>query len=99
PFQPGAYEYLSALKAMGIRLAVSTNRNREFLDRELQTVDEGRWRRLFDATVCADDVTEYKPDPEVILKALEKLGLPADETAWYVGDSYVDMLTANKAGV
>lgn len=28
PFQPGAYEYLCALKAMGIRLAVSTNRSR-----------------------------------------------------------------------
>ena len=59
PFQPGAYEYLCALKAMGIKLAVSTNRNREFLDKELQTVDEGRWHHLFDATVCADDVTEY----------------------------------------
>ncbi|MFC6684087.1 HAD family hydrolase [Marinobacter koreensis] len=99
PFQPGAYEYLSALKAMGIRLAVSTNRNREFLDKELKTVDEGRWQRLFDATVCADDVTEYKPDPEVILKAVEKLDLPADSRAWYVGDSYVDMLTAHRAGV
>lgn len=99
PFQQGAYEYLSAMKAMGIRLAVATNRNREFLDKELERVDEGRWRNLFDATVCADDVTEYKPDPEVITRVLEKLGLPADATAWYVGDSYVDMLTANRAGV
>src|SRR5690554_3999024 len=81
PFQPGAYEYLSALKAMGIKLAVSTNRNREFLDKELDMVDEGRWRNLFDATVCADDVTEYKPDPQVILKVLEQLGLPADQKA------------------
>lgn len=99
PFQPGAYEYLCALREMGIRLAVSTNRNREFLDRELSIVDEGRWQHLFDATVCADDVTEYKPDPEVILKALDHLGLPADGRAWYVGDSYVDMLTASRAGV
>src|SRR5690554_7179181 len=99
PFQPGAYEYLCALKVMGIKLAVSTNRNREFLDKELQTVDEGRWHHLFDATVCADDVTEYKPDPQVILKTLEKLGLRADARAWYVGDSYVDMLTAHSAGV
>lgn len=70
PFQPGAREYLSALKAAGIKLAVSTNRNREFLDKELQILDDGRWLDLFDATVCADDVTEYKPDPQVILKAL-----------------------------
>ena len=99
PFQPGAYEYLSAMKRMGIKLAVSTNRNREFLDKELLTVDEGRWANLFDATVCADDVTEYKPDPQVILKTLEKLDLPLDDRAWNVGDSYVDILTANKAGV
>jgi len=99
PFQQGAYEYLTALKEMGIRLAVSTNRNREFLDKELKMVDEGRWQNLFDVTVCADDVTEYKPDPEVITRALEKLDLPVDDRAWYVGDSYVDMLTANRAGV
>lgn len=99
PFQPGAYEYLGALKALGIRLAVSTNRNREFLDRELATVDEGRWSGLFDATVCADDVTEYKPDPQVLLKVLETLALPPDSRAWYIGDSYVDMLTAHRAGI
>ncbi|WP_336365961.1 HAD family hydrolase [Marinobacter sp. C2H3] len=99
PFQPGAYEYLRALKAMGFRLAVCTNRNREFLDQELRTVDEGRWQGLFDATVCADDVTEYKPDPEVILRGLAQLGLPADARAWYVGDSFVDMRTAYNAGV
>ncbi|WP_417513176.1 HAD family hydrolase [Marinobacter sp.] len=99
PFQPGAYEYLCALKTMGIRLAVATNRNREFLEKELKTVDEGRWQNLFEATVCADDVTEYKPDPQVISRALEKLDLPADARAWYIGDSYVDMLTANRAGV
>lgn len=99
PFQIGAYDYLMAMKEMGIKLAVSTNRIREFLDTELRTVDEGRWQHLFDATVCADDVTEYKPDPEVILKTVEKVGLPVDGRAWYVGDSYVDMLTAAHAGV
>ena len=99
PFQPGAYEYLCALQTMGIRLAVATNRNREFLDKELKTVDEGRWQHLFEATVCADDVTEYKPDPQVISRVLEKLNLSADARAWYVGDSYIDMLTASNAHV
>ncbi|WP_166258132.1 HAD family hydrolase [Marinobacter salicampi] len=99
PFQEGVYEYLCACRKMGIRLAVATNRNREFLDQELMTVDGGRWQWLFDTTVCADDVTHYKPDPEVILRALENLSLPADATAWYVGDSYVDMITAHNAGV
>ncbi|HCW90470.1 MAG TPA: HAD family hydrolase [Marinobacter sp.] len=99
PFQEGVYEYLCALQEMGIKLAVVTNRNREFLDKELATVDQGRWKQLFDITVCADDVTRYKPDPEVITRALEDLGLPAGEDVWYVGDSYVDIVTANAAGV
>jgi phosphoglycolate phosphatase len=99
PFQEGVYEYLVACRKLGIRLVVATNRNREFLETELKSVDDGRWQNLFDATVCADDVTHYKPDPEVILRGLEKLKLPADASAWYVGDSYVDMITANKAGI
>lgn len=99
PFQPGAYEYLNALRGMGVRLAVATNRNREFLETELRTVDEGRWQNLFEVTVCADDVTQYKPDPQVINRALEQLNLPADASVWYVGDSYLDMLTASSAGV
>ena len=99
PFQEGVYDYLLACRKLGIQLVVATNRNREFLETELKTVDGGRWQGLFDATVCADDVVHYKPDPEVILKALEKLALPADASAWYVGDSYVDMITANHAGV
>lgn len=99
PFQEGVFEYLVACRKLGIRLAVATNRNREFLTTELNTVDNGRWRDLFDTTVCADDVTHYKPDPEVILKAAEKLGLAAGPAIWYVGDSYVDMVTANHAGV
>lgn len=99
PFQSGVYEYLVACKELGIRLAVATNRNREFLDTEIATVDDGRWQGLFDTTVCADDVTHYKPDPEVMLRALDNLGLAADQHAWYIGDSYVDMITAARAGV
>ncbi|MBS3805451.1 MAG: HAD-IA family hydrolase [Oleiphilaceae bacterium] len=99
PFQKGVYDYLVACRELGIRLVVATNRNREFFETELHTVDGGRWQDLFDATVCADDVTHYKPDPEVILRALDKLSLPVNGAAWYVGDSYVDMMTANKAGV
>ncbi|MDX1799997.1 MAG: HAD-IA family hydrolase [Marinobacter sp.] len=99
PFQDGVYDYLVACRKLGIKLAVATNRNREFLDTELKTLENGRWQALFDTTVCADDVTHYKPDPEVILKAAENLGLAAGPTVWYVGDSYVDMVTANNAGV
>ncbi|ARU58232.1 HAD family hydrolase [Oleiphilus messinensis] len=99
PFQDGVFEYLSCLKKLGLRIGVATNRSREFLDQEIQLVDDGRWQSLFDVTVCADDVKEYKPDPDVIHQAVARLGVPCDERVWYVGDSHTDMVTAFNAGV
>ncbi|MCG8614228.1 MAG: HAD-IA family hydrolase [Pseudomonadales bacterium] len=99
PFQDGVFEYLSCLKKLGLKIGVATNRSREFLDQEIQLVDDGRWQSLFDVTVCADDVKEYKPDPDVIHQAVARLGVPCDERVWYVGDSHTDMVTAFNAGV
>lgn len=99
PFQQGVGRYLQALKILGLNLGVATNRSREFLDHELQIVDEGQWAYLIDATACADDVTHYKPHPEVIHAALQLMAVRPDSRVWYVGDSYQDMVTAKKAGV
>ncbi|OZG74581.1 HAD family hydrolase [Hahella sp. CCB-MM4] len=99
PFQGGLYDYLCTLHKLGIKLAIATNRSREFLDHELDLVEDGRWKPLFDTTVCADDVTEYKPAPDVIHQALTNLGEPVSPHVWYVGDSHTDMLTAYIAGI
>ncbi|HEY5717557.1 MAG TPA: HAD family hydrolase, partial [Motiliproteus sp.] len=99
PFQQGVGEYLQALQRLGIKLGVATNRSREFLDHELQIVDDGDWVGLIDTTVCADDVTQYKPDPELLLVARASLQLTAEASVWYVGDSALDMLTARRAGL
>ncbi len=99
PFQGGLYEYLGTLRRLGIKLAIATNRSREFLDHELDLVEQGRWKALFDTTVCADDVTEYKPAPDVIHQTLLNLNEPCSASVWYVGDSHTDMLTAYNAGI
>ncbi len=99
PFQEGVYQYVRACRDLGIKLVVATNRNREFLNTELETLEDGRWRELFDATICADDVVHYKPDPEVLVSGTRKLGLQPGADIWYVGDGYTDMVTANNAGV
>ncbi|WP_101756766.1 HAD family hydrolase [Oceanicoccus sp. KOV_DT_Chl] len=99
PFQQGVGEYLSIINRLGISLGVATNRSREFLDHELQTVDDGDWCSLIDTTACANDVTHYKPHPEVINAALAKINQSASTKVWYVGDSYLDMVTAKNAGV
>ncbi|QCF24657.1 HAD family hydrolase [Hydrocarboniclastica marina] len=99
PLQDGIYQYLTSLKTLGIRLGVATNRNREFLEKELSIVDGGRWVGLFDVTICAGDVTEYKPDPEILLLSLAELAEAPGGASWYIGDSYVDMVTGRNAGV
>ncbi len=99
PFQTGVFEYLTCLKRLGIKIGVATNRSREFLEHELAIVDAGRWKNLFDAIVCADDVPEYKPHPDVINKACEKAGVTPGRAVWYVGDSHTDMVTALAARV
>ncbi|MEH6473955.1 MAG: HAD-IA family hydrolase [Halopseudomonas sp.] len=99
PFQQGVGSYLKTLKKLGLKLGIATNRSREFLDHEIQLVDDGDWAYLIDTTACADDVTQYKPHPDVIDAALVSIGATADRSCWYIGDSYLDMLTAKQAGV
>ena len=51
-----------------------------------------------DVLVCADEVTNPKPHPEPVEKALALLGAdPA--TPVYVGDSIHDMVSGRAAGV
>lgn len=99
PFQEGVGEYLSAMKNLGLTLGIATNRSREFLDHELQIVDDGEWAPLISTTACAGDITHYKPHPEVINAALESLQKKPATNIWYVGDSRLDIVTAKNAGV
>lgn len=96
PYQQGLREYLEALGALGIRRVIATNRSREFLEKEVGLLG---WEDLFEAIVCADDLTYYKPHPEMIRRAVEKVGVSPDWHVWYVGDGKTDMVTANNAGV
>ena len=52
----------------------------------------------FDILVCADDVSEPKPSPMPIIKALNELHSAAED-AVVIGDGYNDILSAKGAGV
>ena len=99
PFQEGVRAHVEALKSLGIRVGVATNRSREFLREELAGLEDGTWRELFETTVCGDEVRHRKPAPDVLLQALANLGVPAGPHVWYVGDSLADVTTARGAGV
>lgn len=99
PLEPDIRQQLEHLRELGIALGVISNRNRDFMTHELAIVDGTGWADLFDTMVCGNDVAQRKPYPDLLLKALDNLDRPADETCWYVGDSTTDVIAAKEAHV
>jgi HAD superfamily hydrolase (TIGR01509 family) len=67
----GLMEFLSDARRQGIRMALATaagKANREF------TLDGLGVTAYFDAVVGAEDVRSGKPDPEIFLRAAERVG-------------------------
>lgn len=94
PFFENAFQLLQELKSNGHMLAVATGKRRQGLDRIL---DKHNLHDQFDITRCADE-TASKPDPLMLHEILEKTDTPK-EHAIMIGDSYYDMLMAQKADV
>lgn len=91
---PGVVEGLEALRALGLPLAVLTNKPaapaRELLRRK--GLDS-----YFLHVFGGDDFPRKKPDPLPLLKTCEALGTPPSAT-WMVGDSRNDAEAAHRAG-
>ena len=68
PLRPGARELLASVEAVGLPRALVTSSERGFMDTVL-----ARTGMRFDATVCAEDVSATKPDPEPYLLAAKLL--------------------------
>ncbi len=88
---PGVPEALSALAALGCRLAVCTNKPYRPAEAALRHV--GLWDR-FDLVIGGDSLPTRKPDPAMLHHTHEKLG---GGRMIYVGDSEVDAETAVNA--
>lgn len=92
PF-PKVTELFQRLKGDGIRIALASSaqpETAEHYEKLLGVTD------LIDGLTCKGDVDKAKPDPDIFIAALEKLGgMPATE-AIVVGDSPYDAQAANK---
>jgi HAD superfamily hydrolase (TIGR01509 family) len=66
---PGARELLAEVRTAGLPHALVTSSERPIMDAVLLQIGA-----RFDATVCANDVTSGKPDPEPYLRAASLLG-------------------------
>jgi HAD superfamily hydrolase (TIGR01549 family) len=91
---PWARGRLRRLRRHGVRLGLVTASTRGVVEPNLARLNMAG---LFEVAWYADDVTDSKPHPEALLRALEELGVPAPRTV-YVGDTTVDLEMARAAG-
>jgi phosphoglycolate phosphatase len=90
---PGLEEALHSLAAVGVRLAVCTNKIESLT---LQLLDSLGWAGRFDAVVAGDTLPVRKPDPAPLQEAIRRAG---GGRAIFVGDSITDAETALAAGL
>ncbi len=88
---------LDTLRARGLRLALATSAAEKDLDLMMEGAGEDL-RARFDAVVTKSDVESSKPEPDVVMSAVSKLGLSAAQCAM-VGDTPYDAIAARRAGV
>ena len=90
----GIPEMLHELKSAGYHLAIVSNKLQSGVD-ELY---EHYFSDTVEVAVGERPELNRKPAPDMVLLALEKLGVSTDE-AVYVGDSDVDVATARNSGL
>ena len=95
PLKKGAVELLSWLKEQNALLALASSTKRSLVIQEL--TDAGLLD-YFSVITGGDQITHSKPDPEIYLKACEKLGIDPKE-AYAVEDSYNGIRSAFSAGM
>lgn len=91
---PGSRDFLTAM-APRASLALATSNLRATIERILRIMD---WTEAFDATVGIDDVGHPKPEPDIYLEAVERLGLPASACLVFE-DSVPGIQAARAAGL
>lgn len=76
PLKKGLVPLLKYLKANHYKTIVATSSNRDRVDNILKSADIEQY---FDDSICGDEVTKGKPNPEVFLKSCQKLSVETDE--------------------
>ena len=95
PLKDGAVEILIYLKENNYKIALATSATTE---RALKQLSEANIESFFDVIVCRDEVKETKPNPEIFLKAAEKL-MRTPEECIVIEDSKAGIIAARKAGM
>lgn len=94
-FFPGAVETLRAIKNTGAKIGIISNKTHRRIQEKF---DVDHVPELIDLIIGSDDVTNHKPEPTGLLRAIEHFGVQKSDVL-YTGDSYIDAETAQNAGV
>ena len=94
-FLPGAEKVLRTLHDAGCPVGVVTTKYRHRVE---DALERDGLRAFVAVIVGADDVPKPKPAPDGLLRAADSLALPTGECV-YVGDSEVDAMAAEAAGM
>jgi len=92
---PGVRPWLERLAAAGIPCAIGSSTHRENIEVSLDVLG---LRTFFQDIVSSEDVSHGKPDPEVFLKAAEKVGI-APALCVVFEDAHVGIEAAHRAGM
>jgi len=92
---PGIAKLLSTLNEKGIKIAVFSNKANELTQKIVKTLLSD-WK--LEMVIGAGGEIPRKPDPTGALLISEKMGIPPSELM-YIGDSGVDMQTAENSGM
>jgi HAD superfamily hydrolase (TIGR01549 family) len=90
----GARELIESLREAGASVILASSAKEEEVDHYLDLLEA---RDLVDDWTTSADVESTKPEPDLVLAALEKAG--GDDPAVMVGDSVWDVKAAKAAGV
>jgi beta-phosphoglucomutase family hydrolase len=91
----GVIDLIKKLKQQGFKLAVATSGHRKLAYYYLRKLG---LETFFDTVVCAEDITRSKPDPEIFLKAAQRLGVEPFECI-VIEDAKFGVEAAKKAGM
>jgi HAD superfamily hydrolase (TIGR01509 family) len=98
PLRDGVERLLRDARARGLRLAIATTTSPANIEALMRRNLGDDWRSWFEVVEDADTAPRRKPDPQVYLQALERLGLPADACIAFE-DSVTGLQAAMAAGV
>ena len=91
---PGVLPMMEALRKAGVKQAVISNKQ----DSAVRQLAEQHFPGLLEVAVGESATVRRKPNPDAVLAALREMHV-AREDAVYVGDTEVDLRTAENAGL